>query len=192
MAIQNPKPDDIQVDGPYSPISLEKLKKVVHLDKEFSVLLDQSGLGFAHDDPNILYMTIQERKEQAVWWMKNNFDGRRIPAWLYRYLHYMFNDGDFKYKDHLDVVACMQEGKIKEDDEEYQRILALIKHCETNVEAAQIIGFVMLMVGTLNQCRKDGIPPKIFIEQPETSLHPKRTAKWMSLFYDFKDKWGPK
>lgn len=189
MATQSPQPggpEDLQVDGPYSPLSLAKLSTKLHDGTEFKVLLDQSGLGFAHDDPSMLYMTIQARLEQAYWWVDNKFDGRRVFPWMYRYLHYMFIDGSFKYKDDVDVIACMQEGKITEDMDEYKHIISLVKYCKTNVEAAQIIGCIQLLVMTFKQCTKDGVPVSIFIEQPETSLHPKREAKWMSMFYDIK------
>lgn len=189
MTSTNPNPGDLQVDGPYSPMSLEKVRKQIIDNKEFSLLLDQSGMGFALDDPSLLYMTAEERLRQAHWWLDNKFDGRRIPAWLYRYLHYMYNDGDFKYKDHLDVAACMQEGKITEDCEEYKQILGLIKYCKTNTEAAHLIGFIILFVGTLHQAVKEGVHIGLFIETPETALHPQRQAKWMCLFYDIKQKW---
>lgn len=190
MAKNKPDPgDDLQVDGPYSPVSIEKLRKHIIRDKEFSVLIDGAGTGFAHDDPSILYMTCEARLEQAHWWVDNKFDGKTIPAFLYRYMHYMFNDGDFKYKDHLDVAACFNEGKITVDSDEYKQIIGMIKYCKSNPEAAQVIGFIMLFVGTLRQAVQNGIQISIFIETPENSLHPKRQAKFMSLFYKIKKEW---
>lgn len=67
---------------------------------------------------------------------------------------------------------------------------AMYKYAATNVEMKQLIGFIQLFGGSLKQATKAGANLRMWIVEPETHLHPKRQAKFMTLFNRLKDKYG--
>ena len=183
---------DMSVDGPGSPISIKKfLASDRYSPSEHPcVLIDNSSSGFVHDDPNTMYMTTEDIQHQANWYRKNSFNGKQVPAYLYRYLHYMYLDGDMKYKTNQDLADAFNKKEITEESPEYKQIVNLIKYCDSNTEAAQLIGFITLFAGTLNQAKKENKPIRLFLKNPDNNLHPQRSARWMSMFYKLKKEYG--
>ncbi len=71
-------------------------------------------------------------------------------------------------------------------DKTEAEILALYEYAKTNKEMKQLIGFIQLFAG----CCKHKM--SAYIEEPETHLHPKRQASFMSMFHAIKDDYTPK
>lgn len=183
---------DINVSGPHSSISLKKfLDNEGDKTKEFTLLVDGTGQGIAKDAPEMVYITPEECSKQAIWYSQNKFNGKGIPAYLYRYLAYMFIDKHELYPNDQALAKDFESGKIKEDSSDYQMILGLIKYCDTNKEAAQVIGMIQLISGSLRLSVGHMAGIRFFIEHPETSLHPSRQAKIMNMITALKAEYGP-
>ena len=183
---------DMSVDGPGSPISIKKfLASDKYSPSEHPcVLIDNSSSGFAHDDPNTMYMTTEDIQHQANWYRKNSFNGKQVPAYLYRYLHYMYLDGSMKYKTNQDLANAFNKKEITAESPEYKQIVNLIKYCDSNTEAAQLIGFITLFAGTISHAKKENKPIRLFLKNPDNNLHPLRAQRWMSMFYKLKKEYG--
>ena len=191
--------EDLSVAGPYSPISLKKFLTIHGKSlPEFTVLIDQTDMGIAKDAENTLYITPNACKEQCDYFRDNIFfPSKRISAYLYRYLHYMFINDDYKpkYLSDQDVMNAMVKGEITATSEDYVKIQNLIAYSDANREASQIIGFIQLFAGSLSIYKKESLKTgtqlgqRIFIEEPETHLHPKRQARLMSLFNHIRDEY---
>jgi hypothetical protein len=180
------KGDDITINGPGSPISIKKLSDLGNFTRKFTILVDGSHQGFIKDDPSMFVVSPEMCAEQAIYYSKIMFNGRDIPSYLYRYMHYMFIDDTRKNKELLyptdkDLITAYELGEIDESSKDYQTILNLIKYCEHNAEAKQIIGFIQIVAGVLNSARKQKKGIRIFLERPETALHPKRQSAMMNL-----------
>lgn len=182
--------NDLSVNGPGSPVSLKKFLLSHETNKELTVLIDGTGSGIAHDDEGCLYITPEECKTQALHYSKNVFNGRQIPAYLYRYLGYMMIDGMKEYNSDQELAEAFQNGDITEESDDYKYLLNLITYCEHNSEAQQVIGLIQLIAGSLNIARKADSGLRLYIDRPETALHPKRQAKAMSLFMKLKSEYG--
>jgi len=111
---------------------------------------------------------------------------------LYRYLSYMFIDDAKWYESDQELVEDFNKGLITENSDNYKTVLSLIKWCEQNKESAQVIGLIQLIGGSLNIARKEGCGIKLYIEHPETSLHPKRQAKFVSMLTKIQEEYGLK
>lgn len=165
---------DFQVDGEYSPISLAKALDYISWkdDENFKVLVDSSTLGIELDDPSVLYITPEECYNQAQY-IRENFFPDKLPDYLIEYLHFLY------YGDELPVK-----------DENLDAIFSLVKYCKTNKEAAQLIGLITLFHDTLLLAYHYKTKPRLLIEQPETHLHPQRTARIMYLLNKIKNKFS--
>lgn len=196
--------EDLSIAGPGSPVSLKKF--FLHHSsglKDITVLVDGTGCGIAKD-ADCIYITPEECSTQALYYSKKLFDGKRVPAYLYRYIQYMMFDekgyGAMKYPTDQDLVKALEEGSLNAESEEYKQIVNFIQYCEYNTEAQQVIGLIQLIGGTLNSLRKRAInmrdpnqaSVRIYIDRPETALHPKRQSRFMSLFHKLKDEYGYK
>jgi hypothetical protein len=183
---------DMSIDGPGSPISIKKFLASDRYNPSDHpcVLIDNSSIGFAHDDPNTIYMTTEDIQHQANWYRQNVFDGKLVPAYLYRYLHFMYIDGDMKYKTNGDLVAAFNNKEITADSPDFKQIINLIKYCDSNTEAAQLIGFITLFAGTIQDAKKHNKPIRLFLKSPDNNLHPQRAVRWMSMFYKLKKEYG--
>lgn len=185
---QNRTNNNVNVDGAYSPVSL---KKYLELDSEkestgysFRVLIDNTGYGIALDDPNTMYMTPEDRIEQAKYFRERIFDGKSLPVYLFRYLRYMFLEkDDNKYPSDESVVKAYRSGKLTLDSPDYKMVVNLVKFSDNNVEAAHIIGLIQLVAGSFNLSSKEKRSFRLFIQHPETGLHPKRVARFMSMYH---------
>lgn len=154
--------DDIRtVPEEGAPISLQKF-----LDKNkienLTVLIDKDAIGIVNDKPGLPTISIQDREEQAMYFLNLNI---ALPDYLKKYLAYMFNFDEVK---------------------DIEKINGMYKFAKTNNEVKQVIGLVQLLMF----CLKHG--SGAFIEMPETYLHPSRTAKIIELVEMMKKDFLPK
>lgn len=178
---------DLSVAGPGSPVSLQKFLDTHEVAKPFSVLIDGTGGGIAKDAAEVIYITPKDCSEQAIYFSKNVFDGR-IPDYLYRYLAFMMLDRE--YQTQYELVADMNAGKVTTESEDYKHIQNLIKYCDSNPEAQQVIGLIQLIAGIFNMAKKAKAGIRVYLEHPETALHPKRQARFVSMFMHLKEEYG--
>jgi hypothetical protein len=181
---------DLSVGGPYTPVSLDKLIKTGHMKTKLTLLVDGTGLGIAKDSPECIYVTPEECSKQAIYFSKEKFDGKRIPAYLFRYLSYMFIDDAIEYESDQFLADLFNGGDITEESDDYKYILNLIKYCESNKEAQQVIGMVQLIGGSLRIATKHKSGIKFYLEHPETGLHPKRQSRLMSMLMKLHKEYG--
>ena len=180
---------DLSVAGPGSPVSLRKF-----LDnhgeglKPLSVLVDGTGTGIMKDEDSVIYITAQDCAEQALYYSKNIFNGVNIPEYLYRYLAFMMLDRKYQTKEEL--IQDMKDGKITAESDDYKHILNLIKYCEGSAESKQIIGLIQLLAGIMNEAKNAKVNIRIYLEHPETHLHPKRCSRFMSMFHHLNEEYG--
>jgi hypothetical protein len=156
------------------------------------VLVDNTGSGIAKDEEGMVYITPEECKTQTLHYVKNVFDGRRVPAYLFRYINYIMFDEKMKWATDQDVAQAFISKQLTEESEEYVRVRNFLTYAEHNTEALQLIGFIQLVAGTLNIARKQGTGVRLFIEHPETGLHPKRERFIMSLLKKLSEEYGYK
>lgn len=182
--------DDLSVAGPGSPVSLKKFVAKHPELGELTVLVDNSGLGMAKDEEAMVYITPEECKTQTLHYVKNIFDGRRVPAYLFRYISFMMFDEEWKWKNDQELAAAFINKELTEQSEEYVRVKNFIAYAEHNTEALQLIGLIQLIGGTLNVAKKNKSGVRMFIEQPETGLHPKRERLVISMFKKLSEEYG--
>lgn len=186
-------PYDLSVNGPYSPISL---KKFLHASAKKSngnqlrVLIDNTGAGISKDDPLTLVMDAEDRIQQARFFRETVFDGKKLPGYLFRYLRFMFINTDNQYPDDATVMKAFRSGELNFESPDYQAVVNLVRHSGDNREAAQLIGFIQLFAGTVHQAAKESKSIRLFIDHPETDLHPERAARFMSLYYKLLKEYG--
>ncbi len=181
--------EDISLAGPGSPVSLKKFLATHPVIKPFTLLVDGSGLGIAKDDEGTVYITPQDCKDQALYYCKNVFDGVHVPAYLFRYLNYMMFD-DEQWTSDNQVAEAFVSKQLTDKSEEYTRVCTLLKFAEYNPEALQVIGLIQLIGGILNTARKQKSGVRLYLEHPETSLHPKRQSRFVSLFHKLFKEYG--
>lgn len=145
-----------------APISLKKVSKILKPSKEIYVLIDSSSSGFVNDDPSLVEVSIQDREEQAMYFLNLDI---ATPPYLKKYLEFMYAG------EKVDIDSMMKHGK-------------------TNPELKQIIGLVQLVGGSLNHARKNKVHFRMHIQEPETRMHPKREAKIVSLIEMLKKDYG--
>lgn len=200
--------ESLTVDGsPYAPISIRKtiehLQAQGHFDIEargsgsnLTVLVNNSGNGFDVDNAETINVTIDARVEQTKYFIDHVFDKlSRIPAYLYRYIHWvMFEDckKPMKYKEDNTYIQEFQSGLLKETDEEYQQVYNFIKWGKTNSEATHLIGLIQLVGGTMMARAKRNQGCLFYIELPETGFHPKRERLLVTLLMQLKEEYGYK
>lgn len=182
--------DDLSVDGPGSPVSLSKFLAQEQSPRPLVVLVDGTGLGIAKDSEECLYITPEECAMQTAHFVKERFNGRQIPAYLYRYLTYMFIDDSKWYASDKELMEDFNKGIITEESENYKYVLGLIKWSGANKEASQVIGLIQLIGGSLSMARKEKSGIKLYLEHPETSLHPKRCSRFMSMLDKIRKEYG--
>ena len=185
---------DLTVNGPGSPYSLDKVMKEISKNEtlnELSVLIENEGRGIMQDSPEMLEITIQGRIEQAAYF-REQYTGK-IPSHLYRYLHYAFDSAyEMKYPNDESLKKAFESGELSSSSEEYITIDNMIRYSEFNLEAAHLIGFILGFAGIMNLMRKMNKTGRIYIELPETCLHPKRQARFITMFHNIRNEYGPK
>ena len=177
---------DLSINGPGSPVSLQKFLDNHEGElREITLLIDGSGNGIAHDSASCLYITPAECSTQALYYTKTLFDGIHVPAYLYRYLHYMFlsEDRTFLYPTDESLIKA----NVDPQSTDYQHIVNLLKNAEHNPEAQQVIGLIQLSGGSLNMAAKQNNSIRLYIQHPETHLHPKRQSMFVTMLMHLKD-----
>jgi hypothetical protein len=183
---------DLSVAGPGSPVSLKKfiaLYPEVTKQSEKSPVLLVSDIPIAKDDPNTLYVTVEECKNQALWFLENVFDGIRIPYYTIHHLLYMYEEGNEGYKTYADneSIKCIIITKeLNADHPHYKFVLNKFKYGKDDPEFLQILGLLQLVGGVLKQ---GGV--RIFVEHPETHLHPKRECRIMVMLNKLREEYQP-
>lgn len=182
---------DLSISGPGSPVSLKKFVDQAKDLRKFTLLIDGTGSGIAKDHPEFLYVTPEECSKQSIYYSKERFDGR-IPVYLYRYLHYLFiqNGTSWTYKTDDDVLQAFLRKEITNTSPDYVYLKNLIENCEHNPEAQQCIGFVQIVGGALNIARKNKSGLRLFIDRPETALHPARQSAIMPVILQLEEDYG--
>lgn len=192
--------EDLSVNGPGSPLSLRKIiKSIKHQQPEkehlpqVTMLID-NAIGIVKDDPDTIVITPDDCKMQAMHFLKTVFDGVRIPYYTIRHLlacyerqPYSYSDDPaartkLKYPDNESVKMAVMTGAITKDDEDYKFLLNKFTYGEHDPEFLQLLGLIQLVAGSVKSGRR------IFIDYPETFLHPKRERIVMSMmneiYYD--------
>jgi hypothetical protein len=111
-------------------------------------------------------ITAQDCSEQAAYF-RDTFFPDRIPEYVLEYMN-----GLFYYDKKIPT------------EEPLEAIMGMIEYCKTNKEASQCIGLIILLHDSLVLAKHYNKWPTLYIEYPETNLHPKREAAVMSMIYD--------
>jgi hypothetical protein len=180
--------DDLSVAGPGSPISLKKTLDTIE-PKPITILVDGSGCGIAKDADDVIYITDKECFEQSSYYLHNKYKTGKIPAYLFRHLSFFFCDD----KDTTNVFAKTDEMLVEyfrlkvitETSPQYIYIKNLIEYCESNKEAGKLIGLIQLVAGIMNIAKKEKKGIKLYLENPETFLHPSRQSKLVSFLIQY-------
>ena len=182
---------DLSVDGPGSPISVKKvLENVAMSPTGVHVFIDQNASGFDLEGSDYMEITTEECKRQAVYFKENHFDGERMPFYLLKYLYYFYFD-DSIFEKAEDIPGLTKY--FSEDEKgktEYKTLLNTVKYCDKNHESAHLIGLIQGLCGMLKMARDHGSPPRLFIQHPESHLHPSRAAKLMTFTYKVRAEYG--
>ena len=184
--------EDLSVNGPGSPVSLQRVL-FEHPISPITFLIDGTGSGIAHDAKDVLYITPEECTKQALYFTQELFDGARIPGYLYRYLSFLMLEEDgntMEYPDDQVLQKAFESGKITKESEDYKFICNFITYCKDNPEAQQLIGLIQLISGSLNVAKKQNAGIKLYLDRPETALHPKRQARFMSALMEMRREYG--
>lgn len=183
---------DLSLNGPGSPVSLKKAIKKLNINgsKDFTVFIDGTGDGIAMDDPETVNITTEECKKQALYLIENVFEpSQRIPAYAIRHIVYMYDDtnSNYKYKSVKEVIDAIGSDPEHED---YKLVFNKFTYGRDNAEFLQILGLLSLIAGTFNMARKENKNVRIYIQHPETHLHPKRQSKAVTFLNALKDEYS--
>ena len=153
------------------------------------MLVDNSMSGFAHDAPNTVYITAEARAEQAAYFrdiFRTRYHDEDIPQYVFRDMYYFFfeeNYGDKrKFPDTHSVIDAYLNHDLR-NSTEYKQIATMIRYCDSNKEAQQVLGMIQLVRGSLSAMVKEQKYARIMLDYPETLLHPKRERKIMAWIY---------
>ena len=184
--------EDLSIDGPGSPVSLVKFFRNAQIDKPLTLIVDGTGCGIAHDAEDVVYVTPAECSTQAKYYCSTLFNGKNIPAYLYRHLGQLMFDWGYEYKYETDqaLAAAFESGELSAESDDYKQICNWFKYIDSNDEVRQIVGLIQLIAGSLNAARKQESGLRLYIDKPETSLHPKRQAGVISTILRLKDEYG--
>ena len=189
---------DLQVDGPYSPISLKKIiaSGIINPSTEINVFIPGTNevLGFAADDEETINIMIEDRVMQAHYFIEEIYPTLpKVPAYLFRYIHWMmFDYNKMKYATDADYIFAIENNDLELHSEEYEQVHNFIKWGKTNSEATHLIGLVQLIAGALKAAARQKCNVRLFIELIETGFHPKRERSLVVLLNKLKDEYGYK
>lgn len=190
-------PNDLSVDGPGSPASLKKFlaweeKNNPGTSGQLKVIIDH-GAGIVKDDPDTVVITPEDCKKQAEYFLDNIFSKTPgLPYYAIRHIGAMYAlDGyDYfsktrKYLDNESVKMAIMTNSIKKEDEDVKFFLNKFKYGKSDSEFMQILGLIQLLSGAFKKgCRR------IFVDYPETYLHPKRERILVCMFEAIKKEYG--
>jgi len=192
---------DLSIAGPGSPISMQKFtdyldaETPIERQPELIVMLNQSGQGLLQDNDSIVQVMIADRVMQAHYWRDEFWNGKQISAYLYRYVYYMLEEDEYdiakhKYPNNQAIVDALTSGALTETSDEFVRMKGYFEWLKSNNEVTHIVGLVQLVGGSLRAAAKKQSYLRIFIEEPETGMHPKRERKLVTLIKMLGDDYG--
>lgn len=165
MEKEEPKKDDLTTED--GNISLRKFR-----DREeatlrwLNVLVDGSGMGIAKDDPRVFNITSQMCHEQAMYSL--NTIGK-IWSGAEKYMRIFYKDeseaGTFDFE-------------------------KMCRAAKESAELQQIIGMITILASIMNVANKEGKKFPIYLEHPETHLHPKRQSAFVSFMMQITKDYG--
>jgi hypothetical protein len=182
---------DLSIDGPGSPVSLRKFLEIQpgNGNGQIRALLDRTGDGIVMDDPDTNYITTDACKKQAKWFLEN-FSRERVPAYAIRHILYMFDDSkgtSYKYKSKEEAIEAISNDPEHPD---FKFVTNKFKHGDNNVEFLQVLGLLQLLSGTLTTARKLNQGVRVYLEHPDSFLHPGRSAKLMYMLKEVMKEFG--
>jgi hypothetical protein len=191
---------DLRIGGDGSPISLKKVLDTPEMaTRELTVLIDGTGCGIAKDAEDVLYVTPEACKMQAMYYCKEMFDGKQIPAYIFRHIMFLWYDRMFS-DDKIMIEELEKEAALKTDEieagdgisglPEYKSILGMLQFIDYNEELQQCLGLIQLLCGSLSVARKENKGIRIYLDKPETNLHPKRQAAIMTVINKIREEYG--
>ncbi len=180
--------DDLSINGEGSPIHLKKvIEKVIDDKKHLHVFLDQDHSGFYTADAPVVVLNSEIFKQHALEYQANAFNQKQLSLFLVRHLLFFFYDKKDLVYPH-DQFSVSKLSDFLEKDPEGQKIfkemLNKITYIKNNPEWQQIVGMIITLCGCMNICKKEGKWARLFIENPENNLHPKRQAAFMSFLHE--------
>lgn len=146
-----------------APVSLRKFIEAGHTIAPLTLIVDgtPTRAGIAPDDPDTFNILTADREQQAQYFLSLNLP---MPDYLRKYLALVYPKAD------LD---------------------ALYKNARTNIGARQVIGMIQLIAGALHMAKKAGKGVRLYIEHPETHLHPEQQAGLASMFIALQKDYDP-
>jgi hypothetical protein len=183
---------DVSINGPGSPASLKKLiKYVVDPNAKGPVVFIDNGVGIVKDDPDTIVITPEDCKQQALYFLEKFFKPlQKPPYYVIRHLLALYerpgceydysHSGKAKYPDNESVKMATMTGGIKAEDEDYKFLINKFTYGEHDPEFLQLLGLIQLASGAV----KSG--GRVFIDYPETFLHPKRERMVMTMLEEIK------
>jgi len=190
MSFEN-EDQDLSVNGPGSPVSLTKLMKTIPPDREGPTVLIDNGIGIVKDEPSVTVITPDDCKMQALHFLNTVFKPlQKLPYYAIRHLTALYelpggeydysHTGKAKYPDNESVKMAVMSGAIKDTDADYKFLFNKFTYGEHDPEFLQLLGLIQLVSGSV---KRGG---KIFIDYPETFLHPKRERIVMTMMEEIK------
>lgn len=140
-----------------------KLVEAGYAKTEWTILAQILGLVLAVLDHDVEGVGVVRFDSRALWRAVGL--NLPLPNYLRKYLAMIFPNAD------IDV---------------------LYYNARSNRAARQMIGMIQLVAGVLNTARKQGKGVRLFIELPETYLHPEQQAHLMSTLQQIMDDYGLK
>ena len=187
------QPEDgshLHIDGPHSPLSLAKIRDNLEM-RDFTVLVHTSDVAIAPDYSRVFNVTMEERVFQAKYYLSEIFPKTgKIPLYLLVYLYCLFEEG-IPYATWIDHEQPLEEIKkqIPNFEEVVERYTKMVKYAEHNLAYLHAIGMIQLLVGTMSQAKKANSSIAIYVEYPETAMHPKQQSRIVGFFTFLKNKY---
>lgn len=161
------KEKHIDLSNEDGSISLKKFLIHHPLNRPLTLLVDGSGNGIAKDEENIFYITSEMCQTQADY---NLFTKGKVWNGVEKYMKMFFKK------------------EVEDGTFDYEKKLSAAKH---SPELKQIIGMITILGSVMNMGNKAGgkrVP--IYIEHPETHLHPSRQSAFVTFFFEITKDFG--
>jgi len=177
--------EDISVNGPGSPVSLKKVLKSPSIQlRELNVFVT-NDTHIVKDAEDVSYITADMCKEQALYFLDTFFKGKLIPHYAFHHILYLFSERNRdvykEYPDSISVKLSVISKKLTDDSEDYKFVLNKFTYGREDPEFLQCLGMIQLIGSYLKLGAQ-----RIYIEHPETHLHPKRQSKFMTMMQNIR------